>query len=348
MAKPRRLTDLDGDELVSLVRDAGQPAFRAKQLRTWLWQRGVFDPTAMTDLPAAFREFLTEQFQIKPLQVERIEDSDDGTAKILFRLDDAKFVESVLIPTAQRVTICLSSQVGCGVGCPFCASGLDGLKRNLTRGEILEQYLLSRAAADERNREITNLVMMGMGEPMHNYENVFDALGVINAPEGPHLGARRITVSTSGVAKGVERFTEAKTQYTLAFSLHAPNDALRERLVPLRGAMSVDEIAVAARRYLETTGREVTFEYVLLDGVNDGPEHADELGRRFAKVRGLFNVIPWNPVPELPYDRPSPQRIEAFLDRLEANGLKVSERRKRGSDIAAACGQLALQQAQGR
>jgi 23S rRNA (adenine2503-C2)-methyltransferase len=342
MAKTR-LSDLSFDELTELVGAEGQPSFRAKQLRTWIYQRGVSDPSAMTDLPAAFRNRLSELFPTPALKVERSEASDDGTTKILFALADGKFVESVLIPTAQRVTICLSSQVGCGVGCPFCASGLDGLKRNLTRGEIVEQYLLSRAIAQERGREITNLVMMGMGEPMHNYENVFDALGVINSAEGPNLGARRITVSTSGVAKGVERFTDAKTQYTLAFSLHAPNDALREKLVPLRGAMTVDEIAEASARYLKTTGREVTFEYVLLNGVNDGLEHADELGRRFRHVRGLFNVIPWNPVPQLPFERPDDARTEAFLDRLEANGLKVSERRKRGSDIAAACGQLALQ-----
>ncbi|MEZ6196984.1 MAG: 23S rRNA (adenine(2503)-C(2))-methyltransferase RlmN [Planctomycetota bacterium] len=340
--KAPRLSDLDAAGLAEVVKEAGEPAFRAKQLRAWMWQRGVFDPREMTDLPARLRDALIDRFPAAPLRIREVAGADDGTAKILFTLSDDRLVESVIIPAEKRTTICLSSQVGCGVGCLFCASGLEGLKRNLSRGEILEQYLLSRNAARERDREPTNLVMMGMGEPMHNYEAVFEALGVINSPDGPHLGARRITVSTSGVRKGVERFTEAKTQYTLAFSLHAPNDEIRRELVPLANAMSVDEIAEAAARYLDHTGREVTFEYVLLDGVNDAPEHADELVRRFGRVRGLFNIIPWNPVDAVPFRRPSDHRIDAFVGRLERGGLKVSERRRKGSDIAAACGQLAL------
>ena len=344
-ASKRRLSDIGCDEAERLVRDAGQPAYRARQLWSWLRERGVFDPAEMTDIPKALREHLDRHFPLAPLRLDRTTDSGDGTRKLLFRLADGRFVESVLIPARDRTTVCISSQVGCAVRCVFCASGIEGGKRNLSAGEIFEQFQLSRRLAEEEGRRLTNLVMMGMGEPMLNYRAVVDALAAINDTDGPGFGARRITVSTIGIKKGVEAFTDLETQYTLAFSLHAPNDEIRRRIVPLEAAMSVTEIRDAAHRYLRRTGREVTFEYVLLSGINDAPAQAHELAALLRGIRGSVNLIPYNPVPDLPYTRPTDADIDRFSDILRQSGVKVTERTRKGSDIDAACGQLALKAA---
>lgn len=342
---PRRLSDATREELEALCRDIGQPAFRARQIHDWMHKQGVFATSEMSNLPKTLRAALDERYPAPPIAVARGQAADDGTEKLLFTLSDGQRVESVFIPTPKRTTICLSSQVGCAVRCDFCASGLEGGKRNLSRGEIFEQYMAMRTLAAEHDRGVTNLVMMGMGEPMFNYDNVFAALGDINAEDGPNLGARRITVSTIGIEKGVRRFTEAKTQYTLAFSLHAPNDEIRRRIVPLRSAMPVAAIRDWAMRYLEHTGREVTFEYVMLDGINSDRTHARELARLMRGIRATVNLIPYNPVEGLPYGRPSDPAIDAFRDELVKSGAKVSLRRRRGADIDAACGQLALKAA---
>ncbi|MEE9394541.1 MAG: 23S rRNA (adenine(2503)-C(2))-methyltransferase RlmN [Planctomycetota bacterium] len=338
----RRLSDATKEEIASVVAKAGEPRFRTQQVLGWIADKGVFDPQEMANLPKSLRTVLTDHFSVAPLKLRDISGSDDGTEKLLFEMSDGALVESVLIPTPDRVTVCLSSQVGCGVGCRFCASGLDGVKRNLTHGEIVEQFMLSRLRVRKRERELTNLVMMGMGEPMHNFENVLEALGRLNSEEGANFGARRITVSTVGIREGVERFTAAKTQYTLAFSLHAPNDEIRSEIVPLKSAMTVEELCDAAVDYLNHTGREVTFEYVLLRDLNDGREHADELVYRLRGIRCMVNVIPWNPVPGLPFERPPNARVDAFETQLIEGGLNVVVRRRRGNDIDAACGQLAL------
>jgi 23S rRNA (adenine2503-C2)-methyltransferase len=337
-----RLSDFAFDDLKAFLAAAGEPTFRSRQIWEWMFQKGTFDPEQMANVPRGLRESLKTRFQAPAIKPERITHAKDLTDKVLFRLADGQFIESVMIPAEDRTTICLSSQVGCAVRCRFCASGLEGGKRNLSRGEILEQFLLMKMHTESVGRTVTNLVMMGMGEPMFNYQNVMAALETINSAEGPNLGARRITVSTVGIRSGVERFTAAKTQYTLAFSLHAPNDEIRAEVVPLRAAMSVDEIRDAAMRYLADTGREVTFEYVLLDGINASVENARELAERFEGVRGTVNLIPYNPVAGLPYKRPPDSAIEAFAVALHRGGMKISLRRRRGHDIAAACGQLAM------
>jgi 23S rRNA (adenine2503-C2)-methyltransferase len=250
----------------------------------------------------------------------------------------------VLIDEGDRSTACLSTQVGCPVRCGFCASGLFGLKRNLTRGEILEQYLEVAALAAKAGRRITNVVVMGMGEPMMNVKNLLEALAIVNDPKGPHLGARHITVSTIGVRKGLDQFMQESRQYTLAFSLHAPNDDLRAKIVPFPAAMPVREMVAAAREYLERKGREVTFEYVLLEGVNAAPAHARELVRLLQGVQATTNLIPFNAVPETPFRRPSDASIDAFADILRRGGIKTTVRKRKGHDIAAACGQLRLRE----
>ncbi len=305
-------------------------------------KKGVFDPDGMKNVPATLRDALRRACPVEPVAIHHEHLAQDGTEKILFRLRDQLLVESVLIPSPRRMTICLSSQVGCAVGCRFCASGLDGGRRNLSQGEMFEIYMHMAARAERQQRRVTNLVVMGMGEPMFNYSQVMAALDRINSREGPELGARRITVSTVGIAEGVARFTASKRPYNLAFSLHAPNDDLRREIVPLASAMTVEEIRRAALRHLEETGREVTFEYVLLKGLNDNPKEARELRRLMRHTQASVNLIPWNPVSSLPFERPEDSAIDRFVDILLEGHIKVSVRRRKGADIDAACGQLAL------
>ena len=338
----RRLSDLDATGLEEEIRRLGQPAYRARQLSQWLFEKGVFQLDEMGNIPGALRQALSESFTLPPIALQRHQVSVDGTQKMLYRLADDQRIESVLIPAGDRTTVCISSQVGCAVGCRFCASGINGALRNLSRGEIIEQFMNARRLAEESGRKLTNLVMMGMGEPMHNYDNVFSALAAINAKDGGDFGARRITVSTIGIRKGVEKLIQDGSRYTLAFSLHAPTDELRREIVPLANAMTVEEIRDAAQRYLKTTGREVTFEYVLLGEVNDNAVQARQLTDLLRGVQGTVNLIPYNPVPELPYASPDQRRVDTFAETLRRGGLKVSVRTRKGADIDAACGQLAL------
>ncbi|HGY89929.1 MAG TPA: 23S rRNA (adenine(2503)-C(2))-methyltransferase RlmN [Planctomycetes bacterium] len=324
----------------------GWPAYRGRQIEHWLFERSELAPDAMSDLPANLRNELTSEGFSPRLAIVRKSESRDGTAKILFRTREGAFVESVVIPAGKRTTLCLSSQIGCGVGCGFCASGMRGVRRNLDADEIVEQFLLSRHAAEGMDRRVTNVVMMGMGEPMHNVDNVLAALGTLHDPKRIHFGARRITVSTVGIAQGVERLTGSGRPYTLAFSLHAPNDAIRRRIVPLKAAMTVREIRDAGARYMATTGRKVTFEYVLLKGINDHPEDARELAQLLRGVPGVVNLIPYNPVEGLEFERPTDRAIHGFADLLERRGTRVSLRLRKGADIDAACGQLALKSSQ--
>jgi 23S rRNA (adenine2503-C2)-methyltransferase len=303
----------------------------------------VLDPAKMSDLSASFRERIASAYDARPTRIVRREaDPGSSTDKVLLEVGPGEAVEAVLIVEGDRSTICLSTQVGCPVRCGFCASGLLGLKRNLTRGEILEQYLELAGAAAREGRRITNVVVMGMGEPMLNVRNLLDALAILNSPEGPNLGARHITVSTVGVKKGLDQFMQETRQYTLAFSLHAPNDALRSRIVPFPAAMPVAAMVEAAKEYLARKGREVTFEYVLLDGVNASPSHARELGRLLRGVQATTNLIPFNEVPEVPFRRPSDRAVDAFAATLRREGVKTTVRKRKGHDIAAACGQLRL------
>ncbi len=340
--KTQRLSDLSKLEIEEATQASGQPAYRSGQVWQWMSQKGIFDVSEMRNVPKALREFLGDQYALPPLEIAHQSIAKDGTQKVLFKLGDGKLIESVLIPAEKRTTICLSSQVGCAVGCHFCASGIDGGKRNLSSGEMFEVFMYMRNQAKANDRSITNLVIMGMGEPMFNLEQVIIALDRINSEDGPNLGARRITISTVGIAHGVKRFTASKRAYNLAFSLHAPNDQLRRKIVPLESAMTVEEIRQAALDHLKETGREVTFEYVMLKGVNDSPREARELRKLMKHTQASVNLIPYNPVPELNYQRPTDEAIDTFTGILEEGGVKVSVRRRKGADIDAACGQLAL------
>jgi 23S rRNA (adenine2503-C2)-methyltransferase len=270
----------------------------------------------------------------------------DKTEKLLLSLPDEQLVECVLMRESKRRTICISTQVGCGMGCVFCASGLEGLKRNLTKGEILEQVLrLDRLMADPEER-ITNVVVMGIGEPLANLGNLIPVLETLNEKGGLGLGARRITVSTVGLPDRIREFARLDKAFNLAISLHAPNDELRNRLVPVNDKIGVEAILAAADQYFQTTGRRVTYEYVLLSGVNDAPEQARELGRLLKDRISHVNLIPMNEVEELDFVEPTAPRSQEFVNILEQYGVPATIRKRKGADIDAACGQLRLKHEQ--
>lgn len=329
----------DFDALKIWLQKHGYPAYRAGQVQKWLYVQRADSLDEMTDLPQKLRDELASDFQIWTTQIVMHTQADDGTEKLLLELADGQRIECVLLRTEERRTICISTQVGCAMGCVFCASGIGGVERNLTSGEIIEQMLrLQRLLpADER---LSNIVVMGMGEPLANLDNLLPALDQARSDHGLGISARRIVISTVGLPKAIDRLAKNKTRYLLAVSLHATNDELRNRLVPVNKNIGLDEIMAAGDRYFESSGRRLTYEYVLLAGVNDSPQDARQL---VALMRGrstLLNVIPYNPVAGLPYRTPSSAKMQQFREILEAGGVMVKFRQRKGDKIDAACGQL--------
>ena len=335
------LTDLSAIELADRLE---LKPFQGRQIFGWLHKRNQFDFDQMTDLSKELRERLKRDCDAGTLELAACERSErSGTKKALFRLRDGESVEAVLIRDRDRVTLCVSSQVGCAVKCSFCATGIGGYARNLSPGEIVEQvfYLLKDEDLGERS---PNIVFMGMGEPFRNYESVLKSIRLMMAPEGLGIGARRITVSTAGEAPRIEEFASEDWQVRLSVSLHAANDSLRDQLVPLNRKYNLSRLRQAVSQYQERTGRLVTFEWALLDGVNDSIEHAKELLRWAEGLVVHVNVIPYNPVEGLPYAAPSRRTCEKFRDTLSRGGMNVTFRSERGQDIDAACGQLRRRQ----
>lgn len=331
------VTALSAEEIAEIL---GVPVFRGRQIRAWVLERGVADFDAMTDLPLDLRAGLPHRLRLFSSEVDTASESPDGTTKLLVRMEDGEPVECVLIPAGERLTLCMSSQVGCPAGCAFCASGLLGLTRNLLPHEIHEQYLHALRIAGDR--PITNVVMMGMGEPLLNYENLVTALRRLE------LGARRITVSTVGLPDRMRRLAGEGLKVNLAVSLHAPDDETRNRLVPVNRKFGIEEVVAAARDYFEETGRDVTFEYILIAGENAGAADAEKLARLLSGGNLNVNLIPMNPVEGLPFRPPPEEAIEEFRSRLTRAGIPTHVRRPRGREIDAACGQLRLRRKQGR
>jgi 23S rRNA (adenine2503-C2)-methyltransferase len=343
--RPTTLHDLTLAELEQRLVAQGHQPYRARQLFHWAYQQLALDYHAMTVLPKALRQHLAETLPLTTLQLTRTVTSDDGeTEKLLFRTVDGEHVETVLMRYPDRTTVCVSCQVGCAVGCAFCATGMTGLIRNLSAGEIVSQVVYAARLARERGRTLTNIVVMGMGEPFQNYDATMKAIAILHDPAGFGLGARRITVSTSGLVPFIDRLAEEPYQVKLAISLHAPNDALRSQLVPINRRYPIAELLAACRRYVAKTGRRISFEYVLIRDVNDQDHHAEALAR---VLRGLLchvNLIPLNPTPAAPHlARPTPDRIARFAAILQRHGIPATVRYSRGVDIAAACGQLRAQ-----
>jgi 23S rRNA (adenine2503-C2)-methyltransferase len=340
------LLDLDRRDLEAFFVSLGEKPFRATQVMKWIYHEGVTDFALMTDLSKALRERLAERAAIRPPEVVLDQVSRDGSHKWLIRLDGGNGIESVFIPEPDRGTLCVSSQIGCPLDCSFCATAQQGFNRNLTVAEIVGQvWLACRSLGDERNgnRIVTNIVLMGMGEPLLNFANVVKATDLMQDDLGFGISKRRVTLSTAGVVPALYRLREV-SEVSLAISLHAPDDALRNQLVPLNRKYPIAELLAACRRYIaDKPHRRITWEYVLLDGVNDSEAHARALAALIRDIPSKVNLIPFNPFPDARYRRSGPAAIARFQAVLMAHDLTVVTRRTRGGDIAAACGQLAGQ-----
>ena len=316
-----------------------KPGYRARQVRAWIYEKLATSFEEMHDLPLEERQALAEAFILAVPETAHVAISTDGTAKHLWRMADGELVESVLIPTPDRLTLCVSSQAGCAMACVFCATGWSGYRRQLTPGEIVAQYRQSLAWARAEGRgDVTNIVFMGMGEPLANTEAVLPALTILN--QGYGLGARRITVSTVGVAPGIRELAARDEQFRLAVSLHAPNHELRQQIVPLEKRYPMPELLDALRAFDAAGGRRITFEYVMIDGLTDAMELADQLAAIAREFHAHVNLIPYNPIPGPGWKQSLKPAIRAFRDRLEQLGTPATIRASRGQDIAAACGQL--------
>jgi 23S rRNA (adenine2503-C2)-methyltransferase len=336
----KHLLDMSVEELAAALAELGQSAYRGEQVLQWVWTKGATDFAEMTNLPAALRQELLGRVSLLEGRIIDRRDARDGVTKLLIEWRDGQSVETVLIPTEKRATACLSTQAGCAVGCAFCASGQGGLKRNLTAGEIVEQVLQLQKAC---GRKITHAVFMGTGEPLANYEATLAAVRMLIDPARGGLSGRHMTISTIGLPQAMRRLAGEGIPLTLAISLHAPDDALRRRLIPSARGVTIAQIMAAAQEYFDRTGREVTVEYLLLADINDTPDHAKRLADLVRPLRGNVNLIRYNGVPDLPFKRPPEARVRAFRDQLLAAGINVQIRASRGGDIAAACGQLSSQ-----
>jgi len=340
---PDEAAKLLGEHFASRV----QPSYRVGQVLRWIFDRVVTSFDEMTDLSQPERAALADSFVLTRLTESKVSRSSDGTAKHLWALEDGELIESVLIPTDTRLTLCISSQAGCAMACTFCATGWMGYQRQLSAGEIVAQYRQARLWGESNGYgPITNIVFMGMGEPLMNPAALFPALEILNRGYG--VGARRITVSTVGVVPGILRLAEMPEQYRLAVSLHAPNSALRQQLIPLERKYPLPQLMESLRTFDEAGGKRITFEYVMISGVNDGLDLADELAGLIWRFNAFVNLIPFNPIPDTDWQPSSANRLRAFAGRLESRGVSAHVRTPRGRDIAAACGQLKAEVTQGR
>jgi len=336
------LADLDRPALESALEARGHQRFHARQIFRWLYRRGVTDPAAMTDLSRELRATLAEQFTLTTPAPAHREKSVDGTEKFLLRLADGRHIESVFIPDTPSMTFCVSTQVGCAMACAFCLTGKMGLVRHLTAGEIVGQVRVLADALEMRDATF-NIVLMGMGEPLHNYDETMKALHILTDEHGFAMSPRRITLSTVGLLPALERLAKEPVMPNLAISLHAPTDLQRGTLVPINQKYGVADIIEACKRFPVRKRSRITFEYVLLAGVNDSPQDARALAKLVAGVKSKVNLIPLNAAPGIPFERPSDAAIDRFAKSLADRGIVVSVRKSRGRDIRAACGQLIVE-----
>ena len=375
------ITGISLPELEALCNSMGEPAYRAKQILSWVYEKGATTFDQMSNLPKDFKKLLAEKYQVFQTKVDSImqtveqhsrnritpptshpsQGGDkggvkklakkeeflqgkiiDGTEKFLVHLPDENVIECVLLREGKRITVCVSTQVGCAMACQFCASGLLGLERNLTAGEIVEQVLhvKNHLPPDER---LTNIVFMGIGEPLTNYDNVVKSIRIINAEWGLGIGARHITVSTVGIVDGIRRLALEGLQVNLAISLHAPNDIIRSKIIPSNKKTGIKDIIASAHEYFDVTRRDISFEYILIDGINASKQDAESLARLLKGIQCNINILPLNPIKEFNFRPPPQETIEMFCKTLERQGLIVTLRKKKGDDINAACGQLRLQ-----
>ncbi|NRD78827.1 23S rRNA (adenine(2503)-C(2))-methyltransferase RlmN [Bacillus sp. BRMEA1] len=340
LEQKKSIYSLELHELKGWLKEIGEKPFRADQIFDWLYQKRVTSFEEMNNLSKTLRDQLASHFQMTTLNTLIQQTSSDGTIKFLFELHDGFSIETVLMRHEYGNSICVTTQVGCRIGCTFCASTLGGLKRHLEAGEIVAQVVKVQQALDETNERVSSVVIMGIGEPFDNYNNMLSFLKIINHDKGLNIGARHITVSTSGIIPKIYEFADENMQINFAISLHAPNTELRSKLMPINKAYKLDDLMKAVRYYIDKTGRRISFEYGLFGGVNDSIEHAEELAELIKGLKCHVNLIPVNYVPERDYVRTPKDKIFAFERTLKSRGINVTIRREQGSDIDAACGQL--------
>jgi 23S rRNA (adenine2503-C2)-methyltransferase len=338
--KKTSIYSLQVQELKEWLTNNGEKPFRAEQIYDWLYKKRISSFEDMNNLSKSLRDKLSENFQITTLKTVIKQSSSDGTIKFLFELHDGYSIETVLMRHDYGNSVCVTTQVGCRIGCTFCASTLGGLKRHLEAGEIVAQVVTVQQALDETDERVSSVVIMGIGEPFDNYDNMMSFLKIINHDKGLMIGARHITVSTSGIVPKIYQFADEDMQINFAISLHAPNTELRSRLMPINRAYKLDDLMKSVRYYIDKTGRRISFEYGLFGGVNDSVEHAEELASLLKGLKCHVNLIPVNYVPERDYVRTPKDKIFAFEKTLKNRGINVTIRREQGHDIDAACGQL--------
>lgn len=336
----RSIYDISLKDLEGYLLDNGMKPFHAKQIFRWLYHKRVHSFDEMTDISKKMIEKIKEDFSIDTLKVVTIQTSKDGTKKFLFEMEDGALVESVLMIFDYGFSACLTSQVGCNMGCNFCASGLLKKQRDLSAGEIVCQALMVQRELDKQDNRLGNIVVMGTGEPFDNYDNVMKAMSIINDPYGLEIGSRHISISTCGLVPGIKRFAREGLQYNLAISLHAPNNELRDTLMPINKAYPLEVLFEALKEYTTLSNRRLTFEYLLLKGINDSIKEANQIKDLLKGMNAYINLIPYNKVDEKDYETSSDENALRFYDLLKKNNVAVTLRQKKGDDIDAACGQL--------
>ena len=340
----KSLYDLNYEQMQNMALEHGWKAFRGHQIFQWLYRSRVSEIDEMSNLSKETREVLKEEFEMNPLTLIRKQVSHDGTTKFLFQTKDGSLLESVMMIFDYGRSVCVSSQVGCNMGCAFCASGLTKKKRNLTSGEMCAQVVYVQKELDQRNERLSHIVVMGTGEPFDNYDEVMNFLSTVNHDRGLGIGSRHITISTCGVVNRIYDFSNEHTQYHLAIRLHAPNDELRSQLMPINKAYPLDELMKALDYYSKENNRRLTFEYILLKGVNDQPIHAKQLSKLLKNRNAYVNLIPYNNVDEKQFKSVSYQEAMVFYDYLMKNNVRCTIRKEHGNDIDAACGQLRIKE----
>ncbi|MBI3602776.1 MAG: 23S rRNA (adenine(2503)-C(2))-methyltransferase RlmN [Candidatus Omnitrophica bacterium] len=340
MNTPKDIRDLSFEELDGYLKSVGQETFRAQQIFEWIYKKGAVGFESMSNLPLDLRQRLRQDFDLKPNAITKKVVSEDGTTKFLFDLLDHEKIESVLIPTATRTTACISTQAGCKFGCRFCASGIGGWSRHLSCAEIVTQVLHVKEESQKHKRPLSNIVFMGTGEPLDNFDNLFKAIRIINSDKAMGIGARHITISTVGLVPRIKELARQNLQIELAVSLHGFDNASRNVLMPVNRKYPFDELIEACRQYVKATKRQITFEYILIKDVTCTPKAVQSLKKALQGLICKMNLIPYNPVSEFDHRTPSRQEMLTFRNRLEECGIHATIRMPRGRDVAAACGQL--------
>jgi 23S rRNA (adenine2503-C2)-methyltransferase len=343
MSAQQNIRHLSLSELENYFTTIGQPKFRVKQVHEWLWQKHAHSFDDMTNLSKDLRNKLASEFTLPALRVETVQNSEDGTIKSRFKTSDGHMIEGVLIPTEARKTACVSSQIGCSLSCKFCATGYMERRRNLNYDEIYDQVvMINQQSEASYQKKLSNIVFMGMGEPLLNYKNVLKAIERISADDGLGMSAKRITVSTAGVAKQIKQLGDDKVKFKLALSLHAANDKKRNEIMPINESNNISVLIEALNHFYKQTGNEITFEYILFQNFNDSQKDAEELIKIYRQVPAdLVNIIEYNPIDAFKFHKPDEDAVDAFMSILEKNRVNARLRRSRGKDIDAACGQLA-------